>query len=137
MKVHFIYFPINSAFKLFARLWYIANLTNTLPHGKLRHSVSSVNFNFERTYLSRIAYGLRKATHGGLGKTVFSKDDFCTCRCILFNTSKTIWSGGQKVDTRVTRWTFLKEAVSVNKIYFLNFWSYNFRFVTPIHEPRF
>ena len=48
-------------------------MTITLLHGKLRHSVSSVNFNFERTYLSRIAYGLRKATHGGLGKTFLVK----------------------------------------------------------------
>ena len=47
-----------------------------LPHGKLPHPVSSVNFNFERTNLSRNVFGLRKAIRGGLGNTAFSQVTF-------------------------------------------------------------
>ena len=47
-----------------------------LPHGNLPRSVSSVNFNFERTNLSRNAFGLRKEARGGLGKIAFSIGTF-------------------------------------------------------------
>ena len=50
-----------------------------LRHGNLPRSVSSVNFSFERTNLSRNAFGLRKETRGGLGKTAFRIGDFCEC----------------------------------------------------------
>ena len=79
-----------------------------LPHGKLPHSASSVNFNFERTNLSRNVFGLRKPIRGGLGNTTFSTIDFCTWRCALFNTSKTIFNAEWKVSTRVilSSWCF-------------------------------
>ena len=78
-----------------------------LPHGKLPRSASSVNFNFEQTNLSRV-FGLRKDIRGGLCNTAFSTGDFCTCRCALFNTSKTIFNAGWKVNTRVilSSWCF-------------------------------
>ena len=74
----------------------------------MSRSASSVNFNFERTNLSRNVFGLRKATRGGLGKTAFSKSVFCTCRCALFDTSKTICNAVRKVNTRLilSSWCF-------------------------------
>ena len=78
-----------------------------LPHETLPRSASSVIFNFERTNLSRYVFGLRKAICGGLGNTAFTSD-FCTCRCAIFNTSKTIFNAAWNVNTRVilSSWCF-------------------------------
>ena len=42
----------------------------------MSRSASSVNFNFERTNLSRNVFGLRKAIRGGLGNTACNTGDF-------------------------------------------------------------
>ena len=85
-------------------------LQSLLAHGKLSRSGSSVNLNFELTNLSRNVFGLRKAIRGGLGNTACNTGDFCTCRCALFSTLKTIFNAGWKVNTRVilSSWCFLR-----------------------------